>query len=193
VSYDLAVFASDRPDVPVAEDVEIDGPLEAEDEDAPAPVVAALLSVRWTVELSGSEPKAVTRLARAVAESARGVVYDPQEDRIVWPRNPAKLRKVETSRDPTRPRTARSARSRRAARCATRRRQGHRPAHGEARVPQAQMSCGRDGVRPGALNPAHRPMASDSTRSVSVARWLARSSPLCSATSSRVGSARSAS
>src|SRR6185312_13155634 len=54
--------------------------------------------VRWTVQLSGHDPKAVNRLARAIAETGRGLVYDPQEDRIAWPRNPAKLRAVETAR-----------------------------------------------------------------------------------------------
>jgi hypothetical protein len=61
--------------------------------------VGALLSVRWTVELSGHTPKDVERLARTIADSGRGVVYDPQADAIVWPRKPAKLRAVETSRD----------------------------------------------------------------------------------------------
>jgi hypothetical protein len=99
VSYDLEVYSSDRPEVPGDATVEIDGPMEAEDEDAPPQVVAALLSVRWTVQLSGHDPKAVNRLARTIAEAGRGLVYDPQEDRIAWPRNPARLRKVETSRD----------------------------------------------------------------------------------------------
>ena len=100
MSYDLEVYSSERPEVPAdAGDCEIDGPLEAEDEDAPAQVVAALLRVRWTVQLSGHDPKQVARLARAIAETGRGLVYDPQDDRVAWPRNPAKLRKVETSRD----------------------------------------------------------------------------------------------
>lgn len=101
MSYDLEVYASRRPEVPGDVAFEVDGPLEAQDEDAPAQVVAALLSVAWTVQISTSweQEKAALRLARTIAESGRGVVYDPQEDAIVWPRNPAKLRKVETSRE----------------------------------------------------------------------------------------------
>jgi hypothetical protein len=107
VSYDLAVFTSERPQLPGDPGglCEVDGPLEAQDEDAPPQVVAALLSVGWTVELSlpaaatKRDVTAAARFARAVAESGRGVVYDPQEDRITWPRNPARLRKVETSRE----------------------------------------------------------------------------------------------
>jgi hypothetical protein len=96
VSYDLAVFTSDRPELPAAPDgVEIDGPFEADDEDAPPAVAAALLTVRWTVQLSG----AALDLARAIADSGRGVVYDPQEDRIVWPADPAVLRAVQPRRD----------------------------------------------------------------------------------------------
>ncbi len=62
MSYDLEVYSSDRPEVPADPgDCEIDGPMEAEDEDAPAQVVATLLTVRWTVQLSGHDPKKVAR------------------------------------------------------------------------------------------------------------------------------------
>jgi hypothetical protein len=102
VSYDLAVFTSDRPELPADPGgCEVDGPLAAEDEDAPPIVAAALLRVRWTVQISmpasrtRRDVKAVERFSRAVADSGRGVVYDPQADAIVWPRNPAKLRAVD--------------------------------------------------------------------------------------------------
>ncbi len=96
MSGDLEVWASDRPDVPPAPaGVEIDGPFAAEDGDAPPAVAAALLTARWTVQLSG----AALELARAIADSGRGVVYDPQEDAIVWPADPAVLRAVEPRRD----------------------------------------------------------------------------------------------
>lgn len=91
MSYDLEVYAARRPAVP--DGVEVDGPFEAQDEDAPPEVVAALLTVRWLVQLAGKESLAA---AKAIAESGRGVVYDPQKGAIVWPRNPAKLRAVET-------------------------------------------------------------------------------------------------
>jgi hypothetical protein len=102
VSYDLAVFTSDRPKLPAGPgDFEVDGPLAAEDEDAPPIVAAALLRVRWTVQISmpasrtRRDVEAVERFSRAVADNGRGVVYDPQADAIVWPRNPTKLRAVD--------------------------------------------------------------------------------------------------
>jgi len=91
VSEDLVVWASDRPAVPAAPDgVEIDGPFAAEDADAPPVVAAALVTVRWTVQLSG----AALSLAGAIADSGRGVVYDPQKDVILWPADLASLRAV---------------------------------------------------------------------------------------------------
>jgi GNAT superfamily N-acetyltransferase len=38
--------------------------------------------------------KIVDKIARMLAESGQGVVYDPQADQIVWPSNPKKLREV---------------------------------------------------------------------------------------------------
>lgn len=78
----------------------VDGPLEAEDEDAPADVAAVLLACRWTVQISlpaslaQAQHRLVVRLARALADAGRGVVFDPQEDAIVWPRNPRRVREV---------------------------------------------------------------------------------------------------
>ena len=78
MSYDLEVYAARRPAVP--DGAEVDGPFEAEDEDAPPEVAAALLAVRWLVQLTGKESLAA---AKAIAESGRGVVYDPQKGAIV--------------------------------------------------------------------------------------------------------------
>lgn len=78
----------------------IDGPLEAEDDDAPRKVAATLLVANWTVQLnypsdlSKAASKIVNRIARRLADSGDGVVYDPQVDDIVWPRNPKRLREL---------------------------------------------------------------------------------------------------
>jgi hypothetical protein len=53
VSYALEVYAARRPAVP--DGVEVDGPFEAQDEDAPPEVAAALPAVRWLVQLTGKE------------------------------------------------------------------------------------------------------------------------------------------
>lgn len=83
----------------------VDGPLEAEDEDAPPDVASVLLAVRWTIQitmpasLTQAEHRIVTRLARALADDGRGVVHDPQADVIAWPRNPEAVRRVEAADD----------------------------------------------------------------------------------------------
>jgi hypothetical protein len=134
VSYDLSVFAFDRPDLASAVDsvrspqmrvdgdpaaergacvalarvtkrdeqhlCSIDGPLLAEAEDVPDEVASALLGCHWTFQISmaSSLParavKIVDEIARKLAESGQGVVYDPQADQIVWPSNLKKLREV---------------------------------------------------------------------------------------------------
>ncbi|MEJ7894152.1 MAG: hypothetical protein WKF94_16105 [Solirubrobacteraceae bacterium] len=84
----------------------IDGPFEAEDDDTPAEVAAALLVCKWTVQisypsdLSNAASKIVDRIARRLANSGDGVLHDPQVDKIVWPRNPKRLRELPRSREP---------------------------------------------------------------------------------------------
>jgi hypothetical protein len=107
MSWDLAVFAPDRPDVadPPRDDVSVDGPLEVEDEDLPDEVAAALLVCRFSVEISvpagapGAAVRAAKRYVRSLAKEAAGVVYDPQEDAIVFPRSTKRLRTPVVSRD----------------------------------------------------------------------------------------------
>jgi hypothetical protein len=78
----------------------VDGPLETEDDDAPDGVASVLLACRWTVqithpaELTQAEHRIVTKLARALADAGRGIVYDPQGEGIAWPRNPSRVREV---------------------------------------------------------------------------------------------------
>jgi hypothetical protein len=133
LSYDLTVFASDLPDLAAALEPEtlemdgdvppirgsvallrskrgrsqhlctIDGPLEAEDDDAPEEVDEVLLACRWTVQISCPDDLSkaalgvVERVARRLSDSGRGVLYDPQQDEIVWPRSPQKLRHLPKS------------------------------------------------------------------------------------------------
>jgi hypothetical protein len=137
LSYDLAVFGSELPDLADAVNsegsavtvegaleavrasvslirqqrhgvehvCEIDGPLEADDADAPEDVAAALLMCRWTVQISCPSDltkvgfKVVERVARRLADSGTGVVYDPQLDKIVWPRTPRTLRELPRRRN----------------------------------------------------------------------------------------------
>lgn len=79
-----------------------DGPfeiVEAEDE-IPEAVRSGLLSVAWEVQISAGgvlsdrDVIAVNRFARAVAKSGDGMVFDPQLDKVVWPRSIRALRKV---------------------------------------------------------------------------------------------------
>src|SRR4051794_29809119 len=108
MSLDLEVFGPDRPDLgdgPSDQDVVVDGPLKVEEEDLPVVVARVLLTCRWIVQInmpSGLSKAAlgrVERYARGLAESASGVVYDPQSDAVVWPRNLKRLREPAVSRD----------------------------------------------------------------------------------------------
>jgi hypothetical protein len=71
----------------------IDGPLRIDAEDLPSELAAAVLMPRWTLDLSlpaGSPDLAwamVVKTGRYLADMAEGVLFDPQEDRIVWPRS----------------------------------------------------------------------------------------------------------
>lgn len=82
-----------------------DGPFaidEGEDY-VPDSVRSTLLSVGWTVQISAphdlskTDFEIVERFARRVVDDARGVLYDPQEDRVTWPRNVKKLRSVQAA------------------------------------------------------------------------------------------------
>lgn len=69
----------------------VDGPLHIEREDLPDPVVAAAVGIQWTWQLTvegSASPsiKLAKSFARQLAEKCRGVVYDPQEDGVTWPR-----------------------------------------------------------------------------------------------------------
>src|SRR5215212_8869124 len=111
MSWDLEVFAPDRPEPGEraeeldAHGVSVDGPLEVEDEDLPEVVAGALLVCRWTVQISvpagatKGDVRRAERLARALAKESSGLVYDPQEDAIVWPRSVKRLREPVVSRD----------------------------------------------------------------------------------------------
>jgi hypothetical protein len=73
--------------------VSIDGPLQIDAEDLPTELAAAVLVPRWTLELSvpaGSPDRAwamAARTGRYLADASEGVLFDPQEDRIIWPRS----------------------------------------------------------------------------------------------------------
>jgi hypothetical protein len=79
-----------------------DGPFEVDDrgDDVPDSIRASLLHVALTVQISGpvsqarADSELVERFARAVADEGAGVLYNPQTDQIVWPRNVKKLRDV---------------------------------------------------------------------------------------------------
>jgi hypothetical protein len=85
-----------------------DGPLRIDEDDdhVPDAVRASLLSVGWTVQISRpfdlarTDASLVERFTRAVADEGKGVVYDPQLAKIVWPRNVKKLRDVPPASQP---------------------------------------------------------------------------------------------
>jgi hypothetical protein len=70
-----------------------DGPLAVEREDLPDAVVVAGVGLRVMYELSVPSILAevvrteASQFARRLADTCDGVVYDPQEDRVVWPRS----------------------------------------------------------------------------------------------------------
>ena len=68
-----------------------DGPFRIEREDLPDTVISGAVGVRWVYQLSigGSSlpgKQLATEFARAIAQRCGGVVYDPQQDAIVFPR-----------------------------------------------------------------------------------------------------------
>jgi len=81
----------------------VDGPLRVDQEDLPSAVVTAATGIRWTYQLTveGSGGPAIElarRFARELAQRSDGVVYDPQEDAVVWPRGPKRKFKPEPAR-----------------------------------------------------------------------------------------------
>jgi hypothetical protein len=77
----------------------VDGPLGVEREDLPEEVAEAAVGVRQLYELSvpSAAPATVqqlaTRFARQLTDEARGVVFDPQQGRVIWPRSTQRRRR----------------------------------------------------------------------------------------------------
>ena len=68
----------------------IDGPVKVLPEDLDEEVASATLDPRWQVSISvpasaARETAAAKRLAKDLARECRGVAWDPQEERILWP------------------------------------------------------------------------------------------------------------
>lgn len=70
----------------------LDGPLHVEVDDLDPSLCSYVLAPRWIYQLSvpsGSTQRdvaAAKELAKRIAEEGQGAVYDPQADRILWPR-----------------------------------------------------------------------------------------------------------
>ena len=70
----------------------IDGPFHVELDDLDEQVTAAVLDARWLTQISlpaaasGADLKLALQLAKSIAETCHGAVYDPQVDQVVWPR-----------------------------------------------------------------------------------------------------------
>jgi hypothetical protein len=68
-----------------------DGPFRIEHEDLPDAVISSAIGVRWVYQLSvggSSAPgkQLASEFARVIAQRSGGVVYDPQQEAIVFPR-----------------------------------------------------------------------------------------------------------
>lgn len=78
----------------------LDGPFRIETEDIDDPLAGLVLAPQWLVEINvpSASSQAELRLARSLgvqlAKSFQGTVYDPQEDRVVWPKRRPKLYKT---------------------------------------------------------------------------------------------------
>jgi hypothetical protein len=79
----------------------VDGPYPAEPEDFAEEIAAACLAPKWMVQISVpySSPQVnfsrARSLARHIAEQNEGAAFDPQEDRLLWPRGrPKRVPKV---------------------------------------------------------------------------------------------------
>ena len=82
-----------RPAAPLRVAFSLDGPLRVDAEDLPSWLAAAVLTPRWLVEISAPEGtsdlvwKMANRVGRHLADEMEGVLFDPQHDRIAWPRS----------------------------------------------------------------------------------------------------------
>ena len=71
----------------------LEGPLRVESEDLPMEVAAAVLIPQWLVEInvpaetSNKVWRMALRTGRRLADEMSGVLFDPQQDEIVWPRS----------------------------------------------------------------------------------------------------------
>lgn len=70
----------------------IDGPFEVEIDDLEEKVIASVLDPQWLTQISVPaaasklDLKIAKQLAKHIAETCSGAVYDPQLDKVVWPR-----------------------------------------------------------------------------------------------------------
>ncbi len=79
--------------------IAVDGPFKIDEEELPALVLSYLLGPQWIMLVSIEEdgPKEAQGVARSyskfVAEHCRGVVYDPSDESVIWPKaTPQKYR-----------------------------------------------------------------------------------------------------
>ena len=70
----------------------VDGPFEVELDDLADEIIASTLEPKWLLQISvpagasKADLKAAKDVARFIAESCQGSVYDPQAGRVIWPR-----------------------------------------------------------------------------------------------------------
>ncbi|HKE60285.1 MAG TPA: hypothetical protein VKB46_26415, partial [Pyrinomonadaceae bacterium] len=70
----------------------VDGPFQVEIEDLDERVIASVLNPVWLTQISipagasKADLKLAKQLAQSLADNCRGAVYDPQLDKVVWPR-----------------------------------------------------------------------------------------------------------
>jgi len=79
---------------------EFDGPFRVERDDLPEAVNVGAVGVRWVYQLSvvgtsAASKKLAGNFARAIAERSGGVVYDPQDDAVIFPRGGTRRFKAE--------------------------------------------------------------------------------------------------
>lgn len=95
MSHDLLIVGPNAPEgVPdeasLPDDLEIDGPYETDPDLLADEVLARVVAPRWEVALharfTDASIRRARKVARQIADSCAGVVYDPQEDRVIWPR-----------------------------------------------------------------------------------------------------------
>lgn len=78
----------------------VDGPFQIEEEDLPDELMAFVLAPRWLIQVSvpaASNDKDLSTalaLGRALAKVCDGAVYDPQEDKVVFPKGTPKRYKA---------------------------------------------------------------------------------------------------